>query len=168
MYAKSRRRARILEADRVHALALFQHDILDNPEAMSAPMGVPTQRLNSAKSSSKRQGPVAISRSAKIQQRNAAPIRTHSEGSSSRIAVVAGVLRRSNTTVAAAVPISGDELQKEKADMTPTGSRRIATNSRIKKDEQTKRDMYLAFINNALKAKSEVNFHRLNARRRFT
>lgn len=125
---------------------------------MSAPMGVPTQRLGTSKSSSsKRQGPVAISKPSKIQQRNTGPIRTHSEASSPKIAVVAGVLRRSSTSVAASPVASGDDVQKEKADISSVGLRKIATNSRIKKDEQNKRDMYLAFINNALKSKLEGN-----------
>ena len=133
------------------------HAILDNLDVMSAPMGVPTQRLGSSKaSSSKRQGPVAISRAAKIQQRTSGPIRTHSEASFAKVSVVAGVLRRSYTSVATGLPTNGDDLEVEKAQATSNGLRRIATNSRIKKDEQNKRDMYLAFINNALKTKSEV------------
>jgi hypothetical protein len=114
---------------------------------MSAPMGVPTQRLGSSKSSSaRRQGPVAISRSSKMQQKAPPPSRTQSDVSPSKLSSVSTVLRRINTSAAAL----------EKPVSTSIGSRKIATNSRIKKDEQNKRDMYLAFINNALKAKSEV------------
>jgi hypothetical protein len=122
--------------------------ILDTLEAMSAPMGVPTQRLGSSKSSStRRQGPVAISRSSKMQQKAPPPSRTHSDVSPSKLSSVSTVLRRINSSAAAVDnPVA-----------TPVGSRKIATNSRIKKDEQNRRDMYLAFINNALKAKSEVS-----------
>jgi len=35
--------------------------------------------------------------------------------------------------------------------------RPIATNSRVKQDEKYRRDMYLAFVNNALQQKSNVS-----------
>jgi hypothetical protein len=85
-----------------------------------------------------------------MQQKAPLPSRTQSDASPSKLSSVSTVLRRINTSAAAV----------ENPVASSIGSRKIATNSRIKKDEQNKRDMYLAFINNALKAKSEVRgFH---------
>lgn len=38
-------------------------------------------------------------------------------------------------------------------------SRPIATNSRVKQDEKYRKDMYLAFVNNALQQKANVGPH---------
>jgi RNA polymerase I-specific transcription initiation factor RRN3 len=91
-----------------------------------------------------------------MQQKAPAASRTHSETYPSKSASATAILRRSNTAAICLQPDEAGNPHKEKPGSISIGTRRIATNSRIKKDEQNKRDMYLAFINNALKAKSEV------------
>jgi RNA polymerase I-specific transcription initiation factor RRN3 len=39
-------------------------------------------------------------------------------------------------------------------------ARPIATNSRVRQDEKYRKDMYLAFVNNALQQKANVSSHR--------
>lgn len=48
--------------------------------------------------------------------------------------------------------------QSRKATSSLLITRPIATNSRVKQDEQYRKDMYLAFVNNALQQKANVRF----------
>lgn len=66
-----------------------------------------------------------------------------------------GLLQAPDLTAASLATTKEMTIEKKKTtDLSiPNGGRKIASNSRIRRDEQNKRDMYLAFVNNALKAK---------------
>lgn len=53
--------------------------------------------------------------------------------------------------------ITLDKYTKASSDSVLFTSRPIATNSRVKQDEQFKKDMFLAFVNNALLEKLNVS-----------
>lgn len=127
---------------------------------MSAPMGVPTQRITSKASSKGRPTLNAITKpfnSTKVKS----PHPLTSPTSHSERGTVKSPMKLENNQ-----SVSSEQRKLENAvpgaESPSKSKRKIATNSRIKglqtKGDQTKRDLYLAFINNALKAKSEVSF----------
>ena len=67
----------------------------------------------------------------------------------------------SSTSKHASVIVSEKAVRKDKGNgstnaLSAYSTRPIATNSRVRRDEKSRRDMYLAFISNALSEKAKV------------
>ncbi|KAG8806435.1 hypothetical protein FRC17_004993 [Serendipita sp. 399] len=131
---------------------------------MSAPMGVPTQRIPSKTSSGPRQGPISLNkptpssrpRPSMAGSRNNSEKNILSKDSSNLVSKLRMDIGTDGKIAATTMATEAKDAVED-GKVILIGSRKIATNSRIRRDEQNKRDMYLAFVNNALKAKSEGN-----------
>ncbi|CAG8681198.1 10839_t:CDS:2, partial [Acaulospora colombiana] len=123
-------------------------------------MGVPILRTKHLSSTKQGPGPIATSRSdsksklsASLKKPYEKPLvlRTHSLNQE--------MPPRSVSNSNSGSP-GGSKRMKEPdlaGDLSKKASRKIASNSRIRKEEQNKREMYLLFVNNAFKTKSEFS-----------
>jgi hypothetical protein len=125
-------------------------------------MGVPTQRLSHKPKNSAglRPGPapIATTKLRTSKTKLSMSSRAHSDTAAGSVTVRITEAVESSRSSKLAKPGPSKAIKgTDNGGTVDKSSRKIATNSRIKKNEQTKRDMYLAFVNNALKAKSEVS-----------
>jgi hypothetical protein len=126
---------------------------------MSAPMGVPTQRTKSFSSTKQGPGPIATSRSDSKSKISASLKKPYEKPPTLRTHSLSMEMPPRSGSISSSGSPGGSKREKVRAldgDLSKKSSRKIASNSRIRKEEQNKREMYLLFVNNAFKTKSEV------------